>query len=92
MADPLRALAHAFQAALGKVFGANEAATDSLIHRSAHADYQVDVAMALAKRMGRPPREVAASISTPATSAPSSKWPGPASSMSVCVMIFSPRI
>jgi arginyl-tRNA synthetase len=42
--------------------GANEAATDSLIHRSAHADYQVDVAMALAKRMGRPPREVAASI------------------------------
>ena len=62
MTDPLRALARAFEAALGKAFGANEAATDSLIHRSAHADYQVDVAMAVAKRVGHPPREVAASI------------------------------
>jgi arginyl-tRNA synthetase len=62
MTDPLRAISHAFQAALGKAFGAAEAATDSLLHRSAHADYQADVAMALAKRVGRPPREVAASI------------------------------
>jgi arginyl-tRNA synthetase len=62
MTDPLRAVAGAFQAALGKAFGASDAAANSLIHRSAHADYQVDVAMALAKRVGRPPREVAAKI------------------------------
>jgi arginyl-tRNA synthetase len=62
MADPSRALAHAVQTALEKAFGTTETATDSLIHRSAHADYQVDVAMALGKRMNRPPREVAASI------------------------------
>jgi arginyl-tRNA synthetase len=90
MADPLRALAHAFQAALGKAFGATEAATDSLIHRSAHADYQVDIAMALAKRVGRPPREVAASIIEHLDAG--DVCAGPASSMSVCVTIFSPRI
>jgi arginyl-tRNA synthetase len=61
MTDPLRAVAGAFQVALGKAFGASDAA-DSLIHRSARADYQVDVAMALAKRVGRPAREVAARI------------------------------
>jgi arginyl-tRNA synthetase len=45
-----------------KAFGAVEAATDSLIRRSSHADYQVDVAMAIAKQVGRPPRELATSI------------------------------
>lgn len=35
---------------------------DPALHRSAHADYQADVALALGRRLGKPPREVAAAV------------------------------
>ncbi|WP_434043514.1 MULTISPECIES: arginine--tRNA ligase [Sorangium] len=62
MADPVHALARALQAAITAAFGAEHAATDPSLRRSAHADYQANAAMALGKRLGRPPREVAAAI------------------------------
>ncbi|WP_437481802.1 arginine--tRNA ligase [Sorangium sp. So ce1014] len=62
MADPVHALSRAFQEAITAVFGAEHAATDPSLRRSSHADYQANAAMALAKRLGRPPREVAAAI------------------------------
>ncbi|HVR64488.1 MAG TPA: arginine--tRNA ligase, partial [Polyangia bacterium] len=43
-------------------FGADAAQVDAAIHRSAHADYQADVALALARRLKQPPRDVAAAI------------------------------
>ncbi|CAN97829.1 MULTISPECIES: arginine--tRNA ligase [Sorangium] len=62
MADPVHALARAFQAAITTAFGAEHAAVDPSLRRSTHADYQANAAMALGKRLGRPPREVAAAI------------------------------
>ncbi|WP_432959319.1 arginine--tRNA ligase [Micromonospora haikouensis] len=35
---------------------------DPAVRRSAHADYQSDAALALARRLGRPPREIAAEV------------------------------
>jgi arginyl-tRNA synthetase len=43
-------------------FGDSAADHDPAIHRSAHADYQADAAMGLAKRLKKNPREVAAAI------------------------------
>ncbi|WP_437588507.1 arginine--tRNA ligase [Sorangium sp. So ce1000] len=62
MADPVHALARAFQAAITAAFGAEHAAVDPSLRRSSHADYQANAAMALGNRLGRPPREVAAAI------------------------------
>jgi arginyl-tRNA synthetase len=62
MADPLLALARRFEAALAVAFGAEHARTDPALRRSTRADYQANVAMALGKRLGRPPREVAQAI------------------------------
>lgn len=62
MADPVHALARALQAAITAAFGAEHAATDPSLRRSSHADYQANAAMALGKRLGKPPREVAAAI------------------------------
>lgn len=62
MADPVHALARALQAAITAAFGAEHAAVDPSLRRSTHADYQANAAMALGKRLGRPPREVAAAI------------------------------
>ncbi|WP_438039784.1 arginine--tRNA ligase [Sorangium sp. So ce128] len=62
MADPVHALARAFKAAITAAFGAEHAAVDPSLRRSTHADYQANAAMALGKRLGRPPREVAAAI------------------------------
>ncbi|WP_437732627.1 arginine--tRNA ligase [Sorangium sp. So ce1335] len=62
MADPVHALARALQAAITAAFGVEHAATDPSLRRSSHADYQANAAMALGKRLGRPPREVAAAI------------------------------
>ena len=50
------------QSALGMAFGDEYAAVDPLIRPGQLADYQANVAMSLAKRLGRPPREVAASV------------------------------
>jgi arginyl-tRNA synthetase len=49
-------------AAVRAALGEEAAAQDPAIHRSAHADYQADVAMALGRRLKRNPREVAAAI------------------------------
>lgn len=62
MADLLLHLTRALQAAFADAFGPEHASADPALRRSAHADYQANVAMALAKQLRRPPREVAAAI------------------------------
>ncbi len=51
-----------FAAALAVAFGEQFAATDPLIRPSQFGDFQANVALSLAKTLGRPPREVAAAI------------------------------
>jgi arginyl-tRNA synthetase len=62
MLDPLVALRDRLQAATREALGAETADVDPAIHRSAHADYQADLAMGLARALKRNPREVAAAI------------------------------
>src|SRR4051794_20500091 len=65
MADPAALLADRIGAAIVSAFGADLAGTDPLIRRSQQpqfGDYQANVAMSLGKRLGRPPRDVAAEI------------------------------
>ena len=64
MADPAASLAAAVGAALAAAFP-EEAGADPVIRPATDArfgDYQANAAMALAKRLGRAPREVAAAI------------------------------
>jgi arginyl-tRNA synthetase len=60
MADPEAALARQVRAALSAEFGADYADADPVIRPSQFADFQANVALPLAKRLGRPPREIAA--------------------------------
>src|SRR5262245_37467376 len=46
-----------FAAAFGEIAGGP---VDPLVRRSRHADFQVDAALALGRRLGRPPRAIAA--------------------------------
>src|SRR5437870_7033786 len=62
MADPVTTLATRLQAAMGAALGAELEAADPLVRRSDRADYQANLAMGLAKQLGRPPREVAAAV------------------------------
>jgi arginyl-tRNA synthetase len=62
MADPQEILAERVRRALAAAFGAELASADPVIRPSAFADYQANVALPLAKRLGRAPREVAAEI------------------------------
>ncbi|WP_046471702.1 arginine--tRNA ligase [Allosalinactinospora lopnorensis] len=62
MADPQEVLSRRVQSALGAAFGADYAETDPVIRPSQFADYQANAALALAKRLGRKPRDVAADI------------------------------
>jgi arginyl-tRNA synthetase len=62
MADPQVALTQAFQRALEKAFGPEYSEFDPAIRSSQHADYQVNVAMSLKARVGKPPRDIAAAI------------------------------
>ena len=62
MADPREVLAERVRTALGAAFGAEYADADPVIRPSAFADYQANVALPLAKRLGRAPRDVAAEI------------------------------
>ncbi len=62
MTDPQQALAQQVTAALGAAFGPGYADADPLIRPSQFADYQSNVALALAKQLGRPPRDVAAGL------------------------------
>ncbi len=62
MADPQDVLAQRVRDALAAAFGAGEAATDPVIRPSQFADFQSNVALPLGKRLGRPPRAVAAEL------------------------------
>lgn len=60
--SPVEVLTQRVQVALGAAFGHEYADTDPLIRPSQFADYQANVALSLAKRLGRPPRDVAAAL------------------------------
>jgi arginyl-tRNA synthetase len=62
MTDPEAALAELVQQALGAELGSQYAAADPLIRPSGFADYQSNAAMALSKRAGEQPRELAARV------------------------------
>ncbi|MDA0634835.1 arginine--tRNA ligase [Nonomuraea sp. MCN248] len=62
MTDPQKVLAERVQQALASAFGAEHADADPLIRPSQFADFQANVAMSLAKRLRRAPREVAEAI------------------------------
>jgi arginyl-tRNA synthetase len=60
MSDPQHVLAARVQAALGAAFGEPDA--DPVIRPSQFADFQANVALPLAKKLGRKPRDVATAI------------------------------
>jgi arginyl-tRNA synthetase len=60
--SPAEVLTQRVQDALGAAFGDEYAEADPLIRPSQFADYQANVAMSLAKRLGRSPRDVAATL------------------------------
>ncbi|MET8145218.1 arginine--tRNA ligase [Sphaerisporangium sp. NPDC005288] len=62
MTDPQLVLTERVQRALGAAFGPEYAGADPLIRPSQFADYQANVALSLAKRLRRAPREVAQAI------------------------------
>ena len=62
MTDPLVALAPVLRSAIERAFGAELADTDPVLRSSQHADFQANLALPLGKRLGRPPREVAAAL------------------------------
>jgi arginyl-tRNA synthetase len=62
--DPQQALARLMTAALAAAFGPDYADADPLIRPSQFADYQSNVALPLAKRLNRPPRDVAAELAS----------------------------
>ena len=62
MIDPQQVLADRVRAALGAAFGADYAGADPLIRVSSFADFQSNAALPLAKKLGKPPREVASEI------------------------------
>lgn len=65
MADPLDDLLPRFSAAIASAIGPDHAGTDPVLRRPTQpkfGDYQANGAMALAKSLGRNPREVAAAI------------------------------
>ena len=62
MASPSEVLAPRISAAVGAAFGEDYQGTDPLLRPSQFADLQANVALPLAKRLGMPPREVAAKV------------------------------
>src|SRR5438046_8110705 len=62
MADPQQVLAQRVRRALAAAFGPGHADDDPVIRPSSFADFQANVALPLGKRLGRPPREVAAEL------------------------------
>ncbi|TYB46153.1 arginine--tRNA ligase [Actinomadura chibensis] len=62
MPDPQLVLAARVQAALGAAFGPSYADADPVIRPSSFADLQANVALPLAKKLGRKPRDVADEI------------------------------
>jgi arginyl-tRNA synthetase len=62
MADPQQVLAQRVHDAIVASFGPEYGDTDPLIRPSSFADFQSNAALPLGKRLGRPPREVAAEL------------------------------
>src|ERR1700678_3276071 len=62
MADPQELLTQRVRDAIVASFGPDYGDVDPAIRPSSFADFQANVALALAKRLGRPPREVAAEL------------------------------
>jgi arginyl-tRNA synthetase len=62
MADPQQVLARRVRDAIVASFGPDYGETDPLVRPSSFADFQANVALPLGKRLGRPPREVAAQL------------------------------
>src|SRR5262249_12061388 len=62
MVDLVPALRERVATAVRAAFGAGAAPTGPAVHRSDHADYQADVALALARRLRRSPRDVATAL------------------------------
>jgi arginyl-tRNA synthetase len=62
MADPQQVLAQRVHDAIVASFGPAYGDADPLIRPSSFADFQANAALPLAKRLGRPPREVAAEL------------------------------
>jgi arginyl-tRNA synthetase len=62
MTDPQQALTRLMSDALAAAFGPGYADADPVIRRSQFADYQANVALPLAKRLSRAPRDVAAEL------------------------------
>jgi arginyl-tRNA synthetase len=62
MADPQQVLGARIRDALGAAFGAEYADADPLIRPSSFADFQSNAALSLAKKLGKPPRDVAGEI------------------------------
>ncbi|HTT53255.1 MAG TPA: arginine--tRNA ligase [Streptosporangiaceae bacterium] len=62
MADPRDVLAWRVQDALGAALGTEYADADPVIRPSSFADFQCNAALPLAKKLGRPPRDIAAEI------------------------------
>jgi arginyl-tRNA synthetase len=60
--DPLVPLRTRIDAATRAALGDEGAGADAALHRSQHADYQADLALALAKKLKKNPREVASAI------------------------------
>jgi len=60
--DPFAALRDRILAATRAAFGDDAADVDAALHRSQHADYQADLALALARKLKKNPREVATAI------------------------------
>jgi len=64
MSDPQQVLAQRVHDALVASFGPDFGDADPLIRPSSFADFQANVALPLGKRLGRPPREVAAELAS----------------------------
>ncbi len=62
MADPELVLARLVSSALSDALGAEYSDADPLIRPSQFADFQANAALSLARRLGRPPREMAADV------------------------------
>jgi arginyl-tRNA synthetase len=60
--DPLVPLRERIDAAARAALGDDAAGADAALHRSQHADYQADLALALARKLKKNPREVATAI------------------------------
>ena len=59
MADPIITIAQRLKPTFARIGGISEADADAVVRRSDRADAQVNGSLALAKQLGKTPREVA---------------------------------